>query len=478
MSTSRPKRLRPRHGLLWGLWCAMAVTCMSGCNIADVVRVPVVDVGAEFTLADATWFEEEETLFIFYRVSAREGLSSNSVVELQYRTDDEVQEFVPLDALTPVHIHSPVVCGQQGFCGSFSVHVPSVPRCVGIRLRYHREGELVLNANVSYHVVATGRAHENRSALVYGVFNEENTRVQWRLRHKFPEIRNQEATALGLMRRFEVEQSVYGALDDRTIFAENPYGYGAFRACPTAFEPHPHDPVVTSARAKFDASEMEIDSYPSPYVCANARVFDALGPYVKTAIAQKNPQTRPAFGALQTPIRDAVPVPFFLKVCEDSTSTLHQEMQMQRLFLSPADVVCIDDWNTADFPNRLATRLSAEIDSVRQMGEDMVLTIALNRPAANEAIAARVERALEFVVAPEIEQSSPRVAGAFIYDTAAYSIRSSDVARVTLWCPSGFGGNNLDAIGDISARSCAFQPTQRIALGDNLSFSQLPILPT
>ena len=37
-------------------------------------KVPLVDLGAEFTLADASWFQAEETLFAFYAERIPEGI--------------------------------------------------------------------------------------------------------------------------------------------------------------------------------------------------------------------------------------------------------------------------------------------------------------------------------------------------------------------------------------------------------------------
>lgn len=451
---------------------------LSACDvIQDLVRVPIVDVGASFTLADATWFEEEETLFIFYRVSAIEGLQEASVVELSYRTDTVDQPYLPLTGIEPVHVHVPVVCDLgEGYCGSFSVHVPDEPRDVDLRLRYHRDGELALNADVNFHVVATGPAHTNRSAIIYGVFNEENTHLQWRLRHLFPEIRNETASELGLLRTFQIEEASWGDIEGRDLFVDNPYGYGAFTNCPGNFDPHEQDVVTVSARARFDPSEYEIESYTSPYVCGESVIFDGTGTFRTGAVAQKNPQTRPAFPALQTPVEETVTLGYMFQVCDAPTSDVHQQMQRQRLSLVPQDVVCIDDWDTDDFSQRLATRVSADVDEARLAGDDLIITIALNRPDDPE-IAFAIEQMLARVVAPERERSSPRVAGAFVFDTHAYSMRIATVSQTTLWCPSGFGGPDLDVIGDASARSCALQPTQVIPINETLSLAQLPILP-
>ena len=84
-------------------------------------KVPLVDIQARFARADSVWFEAEETMFVFYRVDAEQGLGPASEIELSYRTVDTEQDFIPVSRLTPVHTHLPVDCGVQAVCGSTSV---------------------------------------------------------------------------------------------------------------------------------------------------------------------------------------------------------------------------------------------------------------------------------------------------------------------------------------------------------------------
>lgn len=457
-----------------------ALLALTACRPGEYpwqARVPFEDVGAYFTLADVTWFEDEETLFVFYEIEAAQGLSELSQVELSFRTDEGSWEYAPLESYAPVHTHLPVHCGIRTLCGSYSTRVRLRPRDVRLQLRYHRDGELTLEAPVSMHVVGSGAPHEARSAVVYGVLDAENVRTQWRLRHQFPGLRNLHAQRLGLRRDFQVEGVTFGALPDgRAPFADNPYGYGMVADCPAGFQPHDTDVLETDGRAIFDPNELPVASYTEPLVCARATVRDARGAFTTTAFAQKNPEVRPAFPALSTPVRDNTVVRFFLEVCSDPRPPLHRAMQMQRLFLTEGDVLCIDDFATPDFPARLAATLGEAVDRKRLEGSDMVLVMALSRPR-NPAVAQAVESALALLVALEADESTPRLSGAFVFDSAAYIIRSPDVSRYVLWCPSAAGGDDLDTIPDTSARSCPLQSPQALQLGE-ISLSQLPILPT
>lgn len=459
------------------LAAALALTACRPGEYPWQARVPFEDVNARFTIADVTWFEDEETLFVFYQVEAEQGLSEFSEVELSFRTDDGTEDFAPLESFPVVHTHLPVECGPRTLCGSYSTPVRLLPRDVRLQLRYHREGALTLPAPVDLHIVNSGPAHQARSAVVYGVLDEENVRTQWRLRHQFPGIRNHHAQHLGLRRDFQVEGVTFGSLPNgREPFETNPYGYGLASECPATFQPHDTEVLETDARAIFDPVELPVASYPEPLLCARATVRDARGAFTTTAFAQKNPEVRPAFPALATPVRENAVVPFFLEVCSDPRPPVHRAMQMQRLFLTEADVLCIDDFATPDFASRLATTLGEAVDEQRLEGRDMVLVIALSRPR-NTAVARAVEEALGRLVSLEAAESSPRLSGAFVFDSAAYIMRSLEVARHVLWCPAATGGNDLDRIPDSSARSCPLQSPMPLELGD-LSLSQLPILPT
>lgn len=96
----------------FGLACA---SLLSSCGLQDLdafqVRVPIQDVGAVFEIADATWFEEEQTLFVFYRVNSQQGLSEFSQIELAFRTDNVEQDFQRLDDFPAVHRHVAARCG-------------------------------------------------------------------------------------------------------------------------------------------------------------------------------------------------------------------------------------------------------------------------------------------------------------------------------------------------------------------------------
>ena len=172
------------------------------------------------------------------------------------------------DEVDPAVVHGARAEGAEKVVG----HADAVERAIArSRERRLRDGELVLNAAEDVHIIAAGAPNNSRSAVLYGVFNEENTHVQWRLRHQFPGIRNEHAQDLGLRRELNVDDVRYGTLEGaRDIFLANSYGYGLSPTCPDAFAAHDNSELQTDERAVFDENQLPIESSTAAHACAAA----------------------------------------------------------------------------------------------------------------------------------------------------------------------------------------------------------------
>ncbi|MBS1149347.1 MAG: hypothetical protein H6Q89_1045, partial [Myxococcaceae bacterium] len=450
--------------LLW------AVLALGACN-----KVPIVSINAGFALADATWFEEEQTLFFFYNVGAEQGLGPDSQIEVTWRTDLAELPWTPISNVTPIHTHLPVACGPNTRCGSISMKVQTVPREVGLRLRYHKDGALTLTAPLTYNIIGAGPAHTQRSLIVYGVFEETNHTVQWRARHPFPTLRNDQVRDFGLRRKFHISSPEYG---DVVAPLDNPYGYGFAPTCPAGLTPLPWGPLETSYRAIFDPHRLPLEASTALGVCAQAIVTDAKGTFASVALARKNPEVHPAFPSLRSPIRENTEVGLLLRICNREISKVHQNMQVQRLILEGSPEICIDDYKNPSFPNTLAGQLKARLDLVRARGKDMVLALALHHDDTRGEVGAAIEKALEQILPLERDKSSPRVSGAFVFDTFKYNIVSPQMRALVLWCPARMDIEDLDKVPDNSQITCAIRPDfPDLNLGP-FKFGNLPILPT
>lgn len=434
-------------------------------------KVPVYNVAASFTQADISWFAEEKTLFVFYRVDAEQGLGDPSVIDITYVTDDERVDWTPLSDLPAVHTHLPVDCGTTSLCGSMSLSVAKEPREVQLRLRYHRDGELALDADTVFNVIGPGDPWSNRSYIVYGVLDAVNERVQWRGRHQFPTVRNEDASALGLRRDLTIEEEGFGTAELAT--PDNPYGYGV--ECPAAFEPAGLPALETNERAAFDAEDLPITASAASTICAQATVTDATGSFTTGAIARKNPEVRAAFPELRSPIRDATPLNFFLEPCDRVISAEHEAMQRQRLQIGQLASICTDNWEDAGFRDQLVTAFTDAIEAERPAGEDMVLVVGIHQD--EEGIAELVEEALAEVVPDERLQPSPRLSGAFVFDSDGAGLTLPELEPSTLWCPTTVSEDDVD-FPSAANLTCAIAPDNPDLVLGPLSFGVLPILPS
>jgi hypothetical protein len=179
---------------------------------------------------------------------------------------------------------------------------------------------------------------------------------------------------------------------------------------------------------------------------------------------------------LRSPILQDTQIGFVLHPCQRTISAVGLAMQEQRLQLSAFTEICIDNLGDPSLPAAVESAIRAQIEQVRPAGNDMALTLALHDDDTTGAVDSMVELALADILPGESEKSSPRVAGAFVFDSAAHTINTPAVAELALWCPAA-GDPNLNNISDTSQRSCALEPDPNVTLGP-FSFSSLPILPS
>ena len=449
-----------------GRWLVLLIALAASSSCGKVRLLPIAPV---FSQADAVWFAAEQTLFVFYRVDAQQGLTGLSRVQLSYTTDDEDVDFTDIDVFPTVHTHIPIDCGTQALCGSTSIRVAAEPRNVELRLLYNPEGVANERAsNLVYNVVGAGPAPNSRSFVVYGVFADGNELVQWRGRHQFPTVRNARATNLGLRRDFTVRDQRTGAVPSPPI--GNPYGYAI--PCPEGFEATGFPELTTNERAIFNSDRLPVQAGAASGVCAEVSVRDGTGSFTSSAYARKNPEVRNAFPELRSPIREATVLPFFIGPCTRTISEEHEEMQRQRLQMENVPTYCSDEAASPGFRFQLAVDFVDAIQAARPAGNDMVLVIAVHQDDPN--VAAAVEQALSDVLPRERHRSSPRAVGAFVFDSQSRTLSRPGVDKTVLWCPSVIP---LSGLPNASERSCPILPDEFGVIFGPIEVDTLPILP-
>jgi hypothetical protein len=299
--------------------------------------------------------------------------------------------------------------------------------------------------------------------------------VQWRARHQFPTLRNEQVQALGLRRTFSITAPGFG--DVAAPFDTNPYGYAFSPACPEGLKALGWPLVETKERAVFDPNQLPLEAAVFPSICAAATVTDAKGTFTAAALARKNAEVTAAFPTLRSPIRLTQKIGFLLQPCRRVINEAHKQMQIQRLGLQTAPQICIDEWQRPGFAEELATTFRKRVDDVRAQGMDMVLTVALHHDDETRQLPDAIERAFENVLQTEREKSTPRLTGAFVLDSFAYSIVRPDVSRSVLWCPANVIGD-LDQVSNGASQACAVLPDDLELTWGPFGVANLPILPS
>lgn len=434
---------------------------------------------ARFDVAQAVWFEGEETLFLFWNVGSPLGLRQESVVEVSWTSDDGKVDWIAPQSLAQVHLHETVQCGAGRLCGSASPKLAREPRSAQIRVRYHRDGQVALTIVPETYVIRKGNAFQNRSFIVYGVFDQSNTLIQWRGRHVFPALRNEDATALGLRRRFEVSGQTVG--DIKNLSPANPYHYGSEALCPQDFASAQLDALVqTFERAVFNKTALLPSVAARDSVCAIAKVKDATGEFSTTAWARKNAETRSAFETLRSPVKTTTPIGFLLLPCRRTISLSHLEMQKQRLLLNNPTEICTDDFVQSNFKDQLVGQLQQRISDVRAAGNDMTLYVAVHHDDKTGGLVRKLEDALAAVLPDERSRVTPRVSGAFVFDSLQHIVLDPRIKNLVLWCPAAWLDVSVDPLSspDESQRACPVLPDIPPLNVGPVRFSSLPILPS
>jgi hypothetical protein len=244
--------------------------------------------------------------------------------------------------------------------------------------------------------------------------------------------------------------------------------------------------LETDARAIFSASPIDPALVTRQTVCADVDVTDATGTFTATALARRNPDVVPGFPFLRTPVTAARPLQFDLVTCNNVVEPAHLQMQQQRLLHDTA-TICVDNVDEPGRQAALAARINATIDAERVVGDDLVLTVVLNREDADEGVAVAVEAALQDVLAEERTKTSPRAVGAVVYDSASFEQRRPEAKPYLLWCPAAFGIDDLVELVDPSVLNqlyhCAVSLDVAVPVDlpeplDRLTVAQLPLLST
>lgn len=461
----------------------IAIIILAAITQGTCAKVPLHHSEPLFQLAEGSWFADEQTLFVFYELSIAKGHSPLSQVEVRWTTDSGTEPWKPLSAIENVHPHVEASCSPGiTHCGSVSPRVQLRPRDLELRFRYHPAGALTEDTIPALNLVDGGAGSPSRSAHIYGVFDSQNRFIQWRSRHNIPGLRNNQVTALGLRRWFRVTDFHIGdwpsALPNPANIAvgNNPYLYGSLPSCDSLATPWATESTVeTTARASFLSDRLPDSVAAAPMVCGAAEVIDGKGLYTAAAIARKNPDVEAPLTELRTPIAQAIPLCSVLKSCAAPANSVHLAMQQQRLLCTNLTEICLENLAGLGDQTGLEQIFLSQASGSRTPGQDSLFTVIVHHDDATGVLQNSVEKALGQVLTLERDRTTPRVVGAFVFDSWPHRMTDDEALLSTLWCPAPTLGE--DDLPDLSSDTCRVVPDLGIQLGP-LSLRVLPILPT
>jgi hypothetical protein len=137
---------------------------------------------------------------------------------------------------------------------------------------------------------------------------------------------------------------------------------------------------------------------------------------------------------LRSPAADAAQLKFFIEPCGKTLSAAHKDMQRQRLLMEGVAPFCSDSVAIESLASVLANQFRQAVQMQRPFGDDMVLVVGVHREETPE-VATAVESAIALVLAPEKNLGTPRLAGAFVFDSFGRSLDVLANVNHILWCP-------------------------------------------
>lgn len=437
-------------------------------------KVPLHENPGAFEVLSAHYFESEKTQYIFFAITGLkpEQAKTSWPSRFEIKADNvesaalkvQADGFSLIDYTQAVHRHRLVTCGEDRLCGSMSFKAEKAPEGFAVRFKYHENSPMKIEALVPNSVHKADRTASSQSAIVYGVFNEDNGRLQVRVHNNFGYPNDAELASFGMERRFEVSSVALEnfSADEVNAMKDSsgtPLLYPA-ETCSRdsgsrlAALPGGSAKVIAHIEGSQGWWPNQLD--PSENLnsaCFKARLLDRNGKPLSEswAMARRNPVLQEESLKVSSPLSESRLVPLVLSYClnqADSanlTSKSFLEYQLFILGIKGASIdACFAVGQEEQFARELDRVLNEKIASARRTsldGKDFLLTVAINHRLSpvivrfHEMIAEAIDRKIH----EERILVSPRLVGAFVYDSDALETRSLERLRSenssSIWCP-------------------------------------------
>ncbi len=407
----------------------------------------------------AHWYETENVAYFFFRIKNAGGSDKNALLEWSTQNSNQpmaLDQMKPLNLSEGVHLHSLIPCNQD-LCGSFSFFAKQSPNLLKLRLKYHANSPFYAESIEYFQDHLKDRGSFSMSALAYGVFDDRNEHIKLRIESNFGNPTMEEFPLYGMKRKYRSSgfQMMSWNRDQILHFA-------TFAQSPTLFPSQPcdeiarvgeHLPISGQATVAEPGGWINVSLGKDPTKSGVCFLVDGLTKsghilFSSHGLGRRNPVTRQENYVLKTPIQPANNIPVILQYCnlESNTPTLHSELFLnyQKFIIgfgdSPTDL-CFQVGKEESFREALKGILQRKLQNARiahaAERHDFIFAVVMNHRLNSEFLAFQqiVAEELNAIVATEFFKISPRLAGAFVYDSNAYFENSHLTKNNIIWCP-------------------------------------------
>ncbi|MGE0173757.1 MAG: hypothetical protein AB7T49_13250 [Oligoflexales bacterium] len=446
-------------------------------------KQPLRDDRGSIEFATIHWFENEGVAYLFFRVNedTRRFWAPNFDIEYDYIDEEGTAQHAKRDDIYSepgVHEHQTVACGKKLTCGSYSFRLPGRLVDATLRFAYDKSDSITLQNELSVQNHLKDNGANSYSALMYGVFNEENDRVQVRTYHNFGLPSNDEIPAYGMKRKFlitgtEVFDTTLDEIAEHALAVESPTLFPA-SFCNVADQTQE---AVISGNDTWLQNSFD-DGQIARGVCFSGTPLDqdenALGEEF-LGYARRNPVVSRGDFTYETPLTETVNIPVIVDVCPDEpfSAELRDEefFEYQKYIVNQSDAptdVCIRLGKLNEFKTELADVLASKLSDAKQASsgnKDFVFIVVFHQRLAKEFVTFHSALAGELttIVSQEVVRDSPRLVGAFIYESDIFFKPTAVQQKYLLWCPQE--QLNPEDVQDLGAKeNCTILPSAKLDL--------------
>lgn len=465
----------PVRLLLWGAVVLFAAA--AGCR-----KVALHEDPGSISHGSVHWFANEKTAFLFFAINETPDRLIDPVFEFSWSEQTAgggvlTHDLSEVDFSSAVHQHSMIKCGPGTVCGSYSFRAENPIVSALFQFRYDRSSPLSLVKSLSPSNHPAGTTADAYSALVYGVFDQENAHNQVRVHHNFGSPSNAEVSSYGMTRNFSLSEPVLFAPDDDVIEEHR-----STVQSPLMF-PANFCTGVGAVSAVFDGKDYWQSTLLDPAVgvrgaCFNVRYLDRNGASVLEAdvpgYAFRNPEVKDSTLSFTSPLRPVNEIHVLVKICDDEPAAagmIDEDFLKYQKFImdmeASSEDVCFRIGQEAqfkqDFETHIANRLVAA-KTANSTGGDYMFTVLLHEKFSSEFLIVQgiVADALTTIVKSEEQNVSPRLVGSFVYSGSTSFAPTANQRKYITWCPQELLGSIFDL--SFGSQNCLTTPAANLDL--------------